>query len=89
MPRHAGKTVLPHGYWGLPAFASLSMAGSAGITMRTYFRVSTTHDGKNTMNEHPGLKDVLDKIDQLRTISMPPGVDILPALKDRDSSPLG
>ncbi len=57
--------------------------------MRTYFRVSTTHDGKNTMNEHPGLKDVLDKIDQLRTISMPPGVDILPALKDRDSSPLG
>ena len=41
------------------------------------------------MNEQPGLKDVLDKIDQLRTISMPPGVDILPALKDRDSSPLG
>ncbi|WP_419640466.1 hypothetical protein [Thiolapillus sp.] len=26
--RLAGKTVLPHGYWGLPAFASLSMAGS-------------------------------------------------------------
>ncbi len=41
--------------------------------MRTYFRVSTTHDGKNTMNEQPGLKDVLDKIGQLRTISMPPG----------------
>ncbi|WP_419615146.1 hypothetical protein, partial [Thiolapillus sp.] len=33
----------------------------------------TTHDGKNTMNEQPGLKDVLDKIGQLRTISMPPG----------------
>ncbi len=26
--RHAGKTVRPRGYWGLPAFASLSMAGS-------------------------------------------------------------
>ena len=25
---HAGKTVRPRGYWGLPAFASLSMAGS-------------------------------------------------------------
>ncbi|WP_293680296.1 hypothetical protein [Thiolapillus sp.] len=26
--RHAGKTVRPRGYWGLPASASLSMAGS-------------------------------------------------------------
>ena len=25
------------------------------------------------MNEQPGLKDVLDKIGQLRAISMPPG----------------
>ncbi len=29
--RHAGKTVRPRGYWGLPAFASLSMAGSVGF----------------------------------------------------------
>ncbi|WP_294043078.1 hypothetical protein, partial [Thiolapillus sp.] len=26
--RHAGKIVRPRGYWGLPAFASLSMTGS-------------------------------------------------------------
>jgi len=28
--RHAGKTVRPRGYWGPPALASLSMAGSVG-----------------------------------------------------------
>ncbi|WP_374116356.1 AAA family ATPase, partial [Thiolapillus sp.] len=31
--RHAGKTVRPRGYWGLPAFASLSMAGSEGLSL--------------------------------------------------------
>ena len=38
--RHVGYPVSPRGYRGLPAFASLSMAGSEGCVYRSLSRIA-------------------------------------------------